>query len=111
MTGKEFKKAITLLRDCENRIDFIVKLYDLVDQDDPEEKAEAAAAKKPETAHSTPGQQPIKKYKPKICEICHRSFTPKNNRQTKCDSCKSETLTVEQDMKNTAAELAAMMRE
>lgn len=33
MKPSEFKKAITLLRDCENKIDFIVHLYEMVDED------------------------------------------------------------------------------
>ena len=111
MTGKEFKKAITLLRDCENKIEFIVQLYDLVDREEEEKKPEKKPERQQETApKKEAGQQNEHKrvWKPKKCETCGKTFQPRNNRQMRCDEC--GTMTVEQDIKNTAAELAATMR-
>ena len=113
MKASEFKKAITLLRDCENKIDFIVHLYDLVDESgklEAEENAtaeEAAIKKTGAKSEPKPDKAAAKKnWKPKKCIICGETFQPKNNRQMKCEKCKN--LTVEEDVKNTAAELASM---
>lgn len=140
MKPSEFKKVITLLRDCENKIDFIVHLYDLVDQTEPLEEESGAVAKieddqtmaekksgksihtkesdkaavkeednrKKATEKKVTGQQSDNKpkWKPKKCEVCGEIFQPKNNRQTRCEKCKR--MTVEEDIKHTASELASI---
>lgn len=99
MTGTEFKKAITLLRDCENRLDFIVRLYDLVDQEE-EIQQEVKQPKKESLKHK------IKAAKEKTCIVCGETFKPGSNRQMKCSKCKQ--LEVDEDIMATAKELAAM---
>ena len=129
MKPSEFKKAITLLRDCENETDFIVHLYDLVEPEaavepvkEPEkvekktpEKKKAPAAATKETEKATGQQDKPKKpkvWKPKKCIVCGKTFQPKNNRQMKCNYCLNfkDIHDVVKDTKETAAELAAMAK-
>lgn len=138
MKPSEFKKAITLLRDCENKIDFIVHLYEMVDEDTEQKETTTAAVEKPKKAvekktgkaagpkaekaeekksAKAAGSKDVKvdksevnglKWKKKKCEVCGKIFQPKNNRDMRCKACKK--MTVEDDIKNTAAELAATMK-
>jgi len=122
MKPSEFKKAITLLRDCENKIDFIVHLYEMVDEDPEQKETATAAVEKPKKAvekktGKAAGSKDVKvdksevnglKWKKKKCEVCGKIFQPKNNRDMRCEVCKK--MTVEDDIKNTAAELAATMK-
>lgn len=109
MTRAEYEKALELIRDNrDNVIEIAIGLNKMVKDDGgksekPAEKPSKAVteAKKEDTGKTKP------KYKPKKCSVCAETFQPKNNRQMKCDKCKN--MTVEQDTKNTAAELAAMM--
>lgn len=138
MKPSEFKKAITLLRDCENKIDFIVHLYEMVDEAPEQKETATAAVEKPKKAAEkktgkaagpkaekveekkdgkAAGSKDVKvdksevnglKWKKKKCEVCGKIFQPKNNRDMRCEVCKK--MTVEDDIKNTAAELAATMK-
>lgn len=138
MKPSEFKKAITLLRDCENKIDFIVHLYEMVDEAPEQKETDTAAVEKPKKAvekktgkaagpkaekveekkdGKAAGSKDAKvdksevnglKWKKKKCEVCGKTFQPKNNRDMRCEACKK--MTVEDDIKNTAAELAATMK-
>lgn len=138
MKPSEFKKAITLLRDCENKIDFIVHLYEMVDEAPEQKETDTAAVEKPKKTvekktgkaagpkaekveekkdGKAAGSKDVKvdksevnglKWKKKKCEVCGRIFQPKNNRDMRCEVCKK--MTVEDDIKNTAAELAATMK-
>lgn len=122
MKPSEFKKAITLLRDCENKIDFIVHLYEMVDEAPEQKETDTAAVEKPKKAvekkdGKAAGSKDVKvdksevnglKWKKKKCEVCGKIFQPKNNRDMRCEVCKK--MTVEDDIKNTAAELAATMK-
>ena len=138
MKPSEFKRAITLLRDCENKIDFIVRLYEMVDEDPERKETATAAVKKPKKAvekktgkaagpkaekaeekkdDKAAGSKDVKvdksevnglKWKKKKCEVCGKFFQPKSNRDMRCETCKN--MTVEDDIKNTAAELTAMTR-
>jgi tRNA(Ile2) C34 agmatinyltransferase TiaS len=138
MKPSEFKKAITLLRDCENKIDFIVHLYEMVDEAPEQKETDTAAVEKPKKAAEkktgkaagpkaekveekkdgkAAGSKDVKvdksevnglKWKKKKCEVCGKIFQPKNNRDMRCEVCKK--MTVEDDIKNTAAELAATMK-
>ena len=122
MKPSEFKKAITLLRDCENKIDFIVHLYEMVDEAPEQKETGKAAVEKPKKAvekkdGKAAGSKDAKvdksevnglKWKKKKCEVCGKIFQPKNNRDMRCEACKN--MTVEDDIKNTAAELAATMK-
>ena len=137
MTRAEYEKALELIRDNrDNVIEIAIGLNRMVTDDSG--KLEKPVAKRPEKKktdkkgdpgklkepgqqdpdtkkesgqqdsdiNKESGQQDKKTWKPKRCEVCGEVFQPKNNRQMRCDKCK--TLTVEQDTKNTAAELAAM---
>ena len=119
MKPSEFKQAITMLRDSESETDFIVHLYDLVDQGDPaaEEKVLSHGGNKPKRGHKKahaetedkkldPAAEKRPKWKPKKCEICGEIFQPETNRQMRCEKCRK--ITPEQDVKHTAAELASM---
>lgn len=138
MKPSEFKKVITLLRDCENKIDFIVHLYEMVDEAPEQKRPAQAAVEKPKKAAEkktgkaagpkaekveekkdgkAAGSKDAKvdksevnglKWKKKKCEVCGKIFQPKNNRDMRCEVCKK--MTVEDDIKNTAAELAATMK-
>ena len=122
MKPSEFKKAITLLRDCENKIDFIVHLYEMVDEAPEQKETDTAAVEKTKKAvekktGKAAGSKDVKvdksevnglKWKKKKCEVCGKIFQPKNNRDMRCEACKN--MTVEDDIKNTAAELAATMK-
>ena len=116
MKPAEFKQAITLLRDCENKIDFIVHLYDLVDieevalQGGKDEKAAAVENTKKTGQQDKPKK--TKTWKPKKCIVCGETFQPRSNRQMKCDSCLTYDAIddVAQDTKRTAEELAAMAK-
>lgn len=133
MKPSEFKRAITLLRDCENKIDFIVHLYEMVDEAPEQKETDTAAVEKPKKAEEkkdgrAAGSKAVKaaavketktekidksevnglKWKKKKCEVCGKFFQPKNNRDMRCEACKN--MTVEDDIKNTAAELAATMK-
>ena len=122
MKPSEFKKVITLLRDCENKIDFIVNLYEMVDETQEQKETATAAGPKAEKTEEkkdgkAAGSKDVKvdksevnglKWKKKKCEVCGKIFQPKNNRDMRCEACKN--MTVEDDIKNTAAELAATMK-
>lgn len=109
MTRAEYEKALELIRDNrDNVIEIAIGLNKMVTDDggkaEEPTKTEAKAEVKESQAEVKSKSKP--KYKPKKCISCGEVFQPKTNRQMRCDKCK--TLTVEQDIKNTAAELAAM---
>ena len=123
MKPSEFKKVITLLRDCENKIDFIVHLYDLVEPEtvaEPDKELEKAE-KKAQKEKKAPAEEKPKGegYAVKQCKVCGKEFKPNRGAQTTCDECKkkrpikkSEKKKDDQEtlLKKTAAELAAMTK-
>lgn len=74
------------------------------------EKPKKKEQKKPEIhkAEKAAGQNRKMTYKEKICKSCGKSFQPRYGAQTICDTCKDKVYPVSKDIKDTAAELAAM---
>ena len=110
MTRAEYEKALELIRDNrDNVIEIAIGLNRMVIDDTGklEKPDEKPPKKKTKTKEEDTGKlKPA--WKPKRCEVCGEVFQPKNNRQMRCDNCKN--LTVEQEIKHTAAELAAMQK-
>ena len=113
MTRAEYGKVLELIRDNrDNVIEIAIGLNKMVTDEagKPEKnKAKPPEEKKPK-AEKKGKTKPT--YKPKKCIVCGETFQPKNNRQMKCEGCLEydAIADVNQEIKDTAAELAAMAK-